>query len=94
MPVTATRGRPCCRASRSAMSTSLKLVVSAHRAFAAPMPDGGHERLAGLPGRDQRGGERHAGGRLPFHRMADHVAGRVDRRAGREVRAEPPAPRR
>ena len=59
MPVTATSGRPCL--SRSAIWLLLKRFDQPHGAFAAPMADGGDERLAApRPRAISAGGERDA----------------------------------
>ena len=85
IPVTATRGRPCAVA-QLAPSRSLPTPRSSARALAAPVADGGHD--APPPPRRraiERRRERDAGRRLRLHGVAEEVAGRPRRRAGREV---------
>src|SRR6478735_8003009 len=72
MPVTATSGRPFVSRSAIAFSSSLG---EPDGALAAPMADGGDERLARLALGDQPCGERHARGGLCLDRVTDEIAG-------------------
>ncbi len=91
MPVTATSGRPCASRVACAMLTSLTAASrGAPRLRRANARRRSTTASRAWPRGDQRRGQRHAGRRLSFHRMADQVAGRVDRAPGaRSGRAEP-----